>query len=540
MLSQSLKTRLWFLGCLSAIGIALLAVASYWHSARSKATLVHFVERQVAISQTATAAYTQGLLADLALRNYLLNTSNKTAVENFNAAGNQLAKELDKLAQLLADDKEQTEVATRLKNNVAIMRPLQQQALQLIEAGNRAEAEELIVRKETPAWKPVRIDLTDLVKRANEAANAERTSLVSELNTSQITSIGLSLGALLLVSLTMAFVARGVFRQIGGEPADVAAALHRIARGDLTHKLDVSATDQNSIIAATASMQNQIRDLVSTTVKNAESVVRESEGIRSDASHLAETAEEQSTATAAIAAAIEELTTSIGVMSDSASDVRRLAETSAQEGYAGLKVVSDAMGVIQEVAQEMGQASSTMEVLVGKVNSINGIVETIREIADQTNLLALNASIEAARAGEQGRGFAVVADEVRKLAERTATSTHEISEIVDGVCKTSTTARETMLRADSATSNLASHTAEIHDAVERMAKSSNEVGTAIETVVVGLQEQSSASTEIAQRVEIVANGIAATHTASSEESHRTDTLVELSHELTESVRKFSV
>lgn len=44
--------------------------------------------------------------------------------------------------------------------------------------------------------------------------------------------------------------------------------------------------------------------------------------------------------------------------------------------------------------------------------------------------MSLNAAIEAARAGEAGKGFAVVADAIGKLAERTTTSTKDITTLI--------------------------------------------------------------------------------------------------------------
>lgn len=364
---QSLKAKLWLLGAISTLGVALLAVSALWHSEQSKTALLHFVDHQIALNRAANATYGQGLQVDLALRNYMIDPSNKNVFENFSVAGSKFREEFGILNQLLSAEKEDSEISARLMNNVALLQPLQQQAFDLITSGNIPEAKNLLVTKETPAWRPVRIDLTELVKNSEKAANKERASLVGELNASQIMVILLSLLGFAFVSVTTVFVARGVFRQIGGEPADVADILRYIAKGDLTREIDVSPSDTSSIMFATSGMQTQIRDLVGTTVSNADSVVQESEAIRADADRLAKTAEEQSIATSAIAAAVEQLTASISVMSGGASDARHLSSESERQGQAGLNVVSAATDVIQQVSNDMADASATMDELSSRL-----------------------------------------------------------------------------------------------------------------------------------------------------------------------------
>jgi methyl-accepting chemotaxis protein len=89
----------------------------------------------------------------------------------------------------------------------------------------------------------------------------------------------------------------------------------------------------------------------------------------------------------------------------------------------GMSAIKDSSLITSEVIANLSQ----------RAGDIGAILSVIDEVAAQTNLLALNAAIIAAQAGEHGRGFAVVAGEIKLLADRTSSSTRQISEVINAV-----------------------------------------------------------------------------------------------------------
>ncbi|WPZ34592.1 methyl-accepting chemotaxis protein [Thalassobaculum sp. OXR-137] len=196
----------------------------------------------------------------------------------------------------------------------------------------------------------------------------------------------------------------------------------------------------------------------------AESMTASSQQAISEAAMVVNTAEQASSNVQTVAAAAEELRSSITEISQQMSY-----QTEAAEQAVGAAEVSD----------------REIKGLASKVEAIGEVVNLITSIAEQTNLLALNATIEAARAGDAGKGFAVVASEVKSLATQTAKATDEIAAQIRDV--------------QDQTGSAVSAINDINIRIEKIREISSSVASAIE-------EQNAAASEIGRSTQEAADG----------------------------------
>ncbi|MGR5235942.1 methyl-accepting chemotaxis protein [Vibrio alfacsensis] len=206
------------------------------------------------------------------------------------------------------------------------------------------------------------------------------------------------------------------------------------AEGDLTRELNITSHKELIEISdGFNAFTRKLREMILTMKGQAKTLRTNSNNLAEAVSLSAASCEKQAVETESVAAAMNE-------MSQTASQVAQLAQSTLDNSSDVALVLKDTqksfdntLGQVKGVSDDMIQAGIKISVVADRSNEISGIVNTIRGIAEQTNLLALNAAIEAARAGEQGRGFAVVADEVRTLAERTQHSTKDIEHLIKGL-----------------------------------------------------------------------------------------------------------
>jgi len=350
------------------------------------------------------------------------------------------------------------------------------------------------------------------------------------------------LGIIMAIAALIGGVMIMVIRRITRSLNDLGSAMDAIqTSNDLSRRVTVTGQDEIGRIGHSFNQMIQsFQEIIQQVISNSHGVMQAAGKLSESSRRVAVRSQSQSEATTSMAAAVEEVTTSIGHVADSSQETHNIAHKSGELSSQGGEVVQGAAMEMSKIADSVNQSSQFIQQLGEHSNHISAIVNVIKEIADQTNLLALNAAIEAARAGEQGRGFAVVADEVRKLAERTARSTMEITTMIGSIQSGTQHAVSSMQEGCARVTEGVAMANRAGESMSQISDGANRVITAVSDISSALREQSAASNQVAQKVEIIAHMTEENSAAANEIAGEAQQLESLAGALENAVSRFKV
>ena len=311
--------------------------------------------------------------------------------------------------------------------------------------------------------------------------------------------------------------------------------------GDLTQRFPANRADE------IGQLERHMNQFIASLQQMIKAISHDSEQLIKQIHDSADIAAQASNGVNAQHQDVDQIATAIHEMSATASEVANHAEmtanaaqVSAQACIDGNEVIGKNSLSIEQLSEQLGDASQVVSALEANVTEINKILSTIQAIAEQTNLLALNAAIEAARAGEQGRGFAVVADEVRVLSHRTQDSTEQIRTMIATLQQNSQHAVASMASSTDIALSSVEFANQAQQSLLRITDSITEITDMATQIASAAEEQRAVSDDISRNTQGISESSHLLSSQTQEVSDNAVTMLNTSNDLNQRVSRFTI
>lgn len=382
-------------------------------------------------------------------------------------------------------------------------------------------------------------------------AEAEVAEIHAPIVNMQLTMLLVAGVLLVLVAAAGIFLSRAVTNAIttltsamrkladGDTTADVPGSESRDELGEMaravqvfkdnaleTERLRAAQTEQEELAQQKRKAEMlALADGFDASVKSVVTLVSEASGnVRQSAESMTVATNQANDRSSAVAGAAEVASNNVNTMAAAAD------ELSSSIGEIG-RQIGEAKTISEKANETAETTNVTVRSLAESAQKIGDVVKLISDIAEQTNLLALNATIEAARAGEAGKGFAVVANEVKSLANQTAKATEEIGSQI-GTMQTVTDDTVTAIESIRAViGQIGETTISVASAVEEQSAATQEIAR-------NAQEAASGTQEVSSNITDVQSVVSETGQTASQVLQASEDLSEGSKRLTSEVEEF--
>jgi len=207
----------------------------------------------------------------------------------------------------------------------------------------------------------------------------------------------------------------------------------KLSQRDLTARMPVAEDVTGAVSDAINAMADETSKVLSQVVSTANQVALAAQQVKAHSNNVMTVATEERSAVQDSAAQLEKASATMLQVAGLATKCYEAARKAIGTTESAEKTVLGTVDGINSIRETIRETEKRIKRLGERSQEISGVVNLINSIAERTHILALNASMHAASAGEAGRGFAVVANEVQRLAENARDATSKIGSLVSNI-----------------------------------------------------------------------------------------------------------